>query len=140
MSATDSPRTAKVLLYSDDRVTRGQVRVALGRRVARDLPDLEIFDVATHDAVIRAMDKGGYDLVILDGEAVPSGGMGIARQLKDEIVNCPPVVLLVARLDDAWLATWSKAEAISPYPVDPIRLPRTVADVLRAQLAQSVDS
>ena len=28
--------------------------------------------------MIRMMDSGGIDLAILDGEAVPAGGMGIA--------------------------------------------------------------
>ena len=29
------------------------------------------------------------------------------------------------------MATWSRAESISPYPVDPIRLPDDVANVVR---------
>jgi hypothetical protein len=36
---------------------------------------------------------------------------------------------------DAWLATWSRAEAVVPYPIDPVRLPNAVADTLRARLA-----
>lgn len=122
---------ARVLLYSDDRTVREQVRLALGRRVASDVAPLEVLEVATPAAAVRAVDAGGFDLCILDAESVPLGGMGLCRQLKSEIANCPPVLLLVARMDDAWLATWSRAEAISAFPVDPIRLPRAVADVLR---------
>ena len=51
--------------------------------------------------------------------------------MRDEIADCPPVVLLIARAADAWMATWSRAESISPYPVDPIRLPDDVANVVR---------
>lgn len=131
---SDQNKTATVLLYSDDRTVREQVRLALGTRLAADLPEIEVREVATQPAVLWAMDAGGIDLVILDGEAVPSGGMGIAHQLKDEIADCPPVLLLVARVADAWLATWSKAEAVSPYPVDPVRLPATAAELLRARL------
>ena len=127
--------TARVLLYSDDRTTREQVRLTLGRRLAADLPELDVFEVATQPVVLQAMDAGGIDLVILDGEAVPSGGMGLCHQLKNEIENCPPVLLLVARVADAWLATWSEADAITSYPVDPIRLPALAADLLRARLA-----
>lgn len=123
--------TAKVLLYSDDRNTREQVRLALGKRVAADLPELEIDDTATQPAVLKALEDHAYDLCILDGEAVPAGGMGVAKQLKDEIANCPPILLLVARPQDAWLATWSGAEAIAGYPIDPVRLPQIVADLLR---------
>ena len=129
-----SDETAKILLYSDDRTTREQVRLALGRRVAADLPEIEVYDVATHAAVLAAVDAGGLDLLILDAEATPSGGLGLAKQLKDEIADCPPVLLLVARTADAWLATWSKAEAVSPYPVDPVRLPDTAAELLRSRL------
>jgi len=127
--------TARVLLYSDDRTTREQVRLTLGRRLAADLPELDVFEVATQPVVLQAMDAGGIDLVILDGEAVPSGGMGLCHQLKNEIENCPPVLLLVARVADAWLATWSEADAVTSYPVDPVRLPALAADLLRARLA-----
>lgn len=128
--------TARVLLYSDDRVTREQVRLALGKKVAADLPELDVFEVATQPVVLQTMDAGGIDLVILDGEATPSGGMGLCHQLKNEVTDCPPVLLLVARVADAWLATWSEADAITPYPVDPVRLPAAAADLLRARLSQ----
>ncbi|MCA0297075.1 MAG: response regulator [Actinobacteria bacterium] len=128
--------TARVLLYSDDRTTREQVRLTLGRRLAADLPELEVFEVATQPVVLQAMDAGGIDLVILDGEATPSGGIGLCHQLKNEITDCPPVLLLVARVADAWLGTWSQADAITSYPVDPIRLPAAAAELLRARLAE----
>jgi DNA-binding response OmpR family regulator len=127
----------RVLLYSDDRNVRREVRLALGSRVASDLPPLTIFDVATEPAVIEAMSTTHYDLVILDGEAVPSGGMGIAHRIKDEFSPCPPVLLLIARVADAWLATWSRAEAIATHPIDAVRLPAQVAEVLRATLPES---
>ena len=133
-----SDETAKILLYSDDRTTREQVRLALGRRLAADLPELEVFDVATHAAVLAAVDAGGLDLLILDGEATPSGGMGLCKQLKDEIPECPPVLVLIMRVADAWLATWSRADASSLYPIDPVRLPTTVAELLRTRLSQAV--
>ena len=95
-----SHETARILLYSDDRTTREQVRLALGRRVAADLPELEIFDVATQPAVLAAVHAGGLDLLILDGEAAPSGGIGLCKQLKDEIAECPPVLLLIMRVAD----------------------------------------
>ena len=107
-----SDETAKILLYSDDRTTREQVRLALGRRVAADLPEIEVYDVATHAAVLAAVDAGGLDLLILDAEATPSGGLGLAKQLKDEIADCPPIVVLIIRVADAWLATWSRADAV----------------------------
>ena len=119
-----------MLLYSSNRRTREDVRLALGRKVARDLPPVRVEEVATQPAVLTAMDRGGVDLAILDGEAVP-GGMGLCRQLKDEIRRCPPLLVLTGRPDDAWLATWSRADGVVGHPVDPVRLPAVVAQLLR---------
>ena len=119
-----------ILVYSDDRSTRGQVRLALGRRVAADLPEIDIVECATHQAVTKTLDVGGIDLVILDGEAAPVGGLGIAKQLKDELDDCPPVLVLTGRPDDEWLATWSRAEAAVPHPLDPIALTDAVVRLL----------
>ncbi len=131
---------ARILLYSDDRTVREQVRLALGRRLAADLPPIAILETATQPAVLTAMDAGGIDLAILDAEAVPSGGMGLCHQLKDEIADCPPVLLLVARVADGWLATWSRADGVSSYPVDPQRLPTLAAELLRARLSAPVEA
>ena len=132
---TQTPRTLNVLVYSDDSTVRQTVMNALGTRVAPELPALTFVECATEPVVIRTMDAGNVDLAILDGEAVPAGGMGICRQLKDEIFNCPPVVVLTGRHADGWLATWSRAEAAVPHPLDPVILAETVATLLRRRLA-----
>ena len=123
--------TMTVLVYSDDVDTRASVRLAIGRRPAPGLPRVEWLECATAAAVISALDKGGVDVAILDGEATPTGGLGIARQAKDEIWQCPPIVVLTGREADNWLANWSRAEAAVPHPIDPIVLARTVADLMR---------
>ena len=124
----------KVLVYSDDANTRQQVILALGRRPHPDLPELTYVEVATEPVVIQQMDAGGIALVILDGEAVPAGGMGIAKQLKDEIFECPPVLVLIGRPQDAWLATWSRAEAVVTHPIDPVQLAESVIGLLRSRV------
>jgi CheY-like chemotaxis protein len=108
---------------------------ALGKRLHPDLPELSYVEVATGPVVIQQVDAGGIDLAILDGEASPQGGLGIARQLKDEVAQCPPIVVLTGRADDAWLANWSRAEAAVPHPIDPIRLGRTVVGLLRTPVS-----
>jgi DNA-binding response OmpR family regulator len=123
-----------ILLYASDRTTRQNVRLALGRKVAADLPPIRVLEVATQAAVLTAMDAGGIDLAILDGEAVP-GGMGLSRQLKDEVLRCPPILLLIGRPDDAWLATWSRADGAVSHPIDPVRLPAAVAALLRPPMS-----
>lgn len=126
--------TLKVLVYSDDSTTRRQVLLALGSRPHPDLPELEYVEVATEPVVIQQLDSGRIDLAILDGEAVPAGGLGIARQLKDEIHNCPPLLVLTGRPQDAWLATWSRADAAVPQPLDPIQLAEVVVRLLRERV------
>ena len=64
-------------------------------------------------------------------EAQPTGGIGLCRQLKNEITNCPPIVIAIRRKDDRWLATWSQADAVLVHPLDPLAAAETVADVLR---------
>ena len=124
----------KVLVYSDDVNTRSDVILALGKRPHPDLPVLEYVEVATEPVVIQQMDTGDIDLAILDGEAVPAGGMGIAKQLKDEIFRCPPLLVLTGRPQDAWLATWSRADAAVPHPIDPIQLAETVIKLLKQRV------
>lgn len=121
----------RVLVYSDDANTRGEVLTALGPRVHPDLPPLQYVEVATEPMVIEHLDAGGIDLVILDGEATPAGGLGIARQLKDEIYECPPLLVLIGRAQDAWLATWSRADAAVAHPIDPLQLADVTVRLLR---------
>ncbi|GAA1886080.1 hypothetical protein [Streptantibioticus ferralitis] len=124
-------QTATVLVYSDDRNTREQVRLAIGRRPAPDVPRVEFLECATVPAVLSELDKGGIDVCVLDGEAVPAGGMGVCRQIKDEVFQCPPVLLLMGRPQDAWLATWSRADAAVSHPIDPMALAEALAGLLR---------
>jgi DNA-binding response OmpR family regulator len=127
----DSTIALRILVYSSNAQTRKRVMRALGKHLHPDLPELSYVEVATGPMVVATMDKGGIDLAILDGEATPTGGMGIAKQLKDELETCPPVIVLTGRPDDAWLASWSRAEGAVPQPIDPIVLGRTVLSLLR---------
>ncbi len=113
--------------------------LALGKRVHPDLPELSYVEVAgdrtgRHPADGRRRHRSQWPF--LDGEATPEGGMGIAKQLKDEIDHGPPIVVLTGRRDDAWLASWSRAEAAVPQPTRPGLLSRTVLELLRTPAVQ----
>ncbi|HEY2641850.1 MAG TPA: hypothetical protein VGI66_18415 [Streptosporangiaceae bacterium] len=125
----------KVVVYSHDADTRARIRLAIGRRPAPDVPEAEIIEVATEPMLFRLLDAGGIDVMVLDGEAQPAGGMGVCRQAKDEIHNCPPVLLIIGRADDGWLATWSRADAVVSNPLDPVELARELAGLMRQRAA-----
>jgi DNA-binding response OmpR family regulator len=130
----------KVVVYSHDADTRAEIKLAIGTRPAADVPAAEIIEVATAPALFRLLDGGGADVMILDGEAQPAGGMGVSRQAKDEIYHCPPVLLIIGRADDRWLATWSKADAVVSHPIDPVALARELAALMRAKAGAAVES
>ena len=123
-------------LYSDDSTVRSSVIASLGKQLDKDLPLHEIKEFATADALRLYVDsKKQVDLFILDAEAVPEGGMGVCRQLKDEVFNCPPVLLITARTSDNWLATWSRAEATVMHPIDPFTIAGKCAGLLKSNSA-----
>jgi DNA-binding response OmpR family regulator len=127
-------KTLTVLLYSDDSSVREKVRLAVGKRPAADLPAVEWIECATEPAVIAAADAGRADVLVLDGEAAPAGGLGICRQLKNEIFRCPPILVLTGRREDAWLASWSQADLAVPHPLDPAAVAQAVAVLARRRL------
>lgn len=119
-----SSAKVRILLYSDDRNVREKVRFACGSTTHGR--EIEWVEVATHAAVIDNVDRQRFDLLVLDGEAAKSGGMGLSRQIKHEVFHSPPIVLLVGRRDDAWLATWSEADAAVAHPLDPFAVRETI--------------
>jgi DNA-binding response OmpR family regulator len=132
-TAPESPM--KVLVYSDDANTRAQIRLAIGRRPAADLPRVEYVECATQPAVVQRLDEGGVDVAVVDAEAQPAGGLGVCRQAKDEVYDCPPFLAIIARRDDGWLATWSRADKVVGLPLDPMALANAVAGLMRDRRA-----
>lgn len=130
-ASTAAQKRATVLLYSDDRATRAEIRELVGRRASIDTPLIEWIEVATPETVADDVRRARFDLLVLDGEAAKVGGMSLCRSLKTEIYQCPPVLLLIARQQDAWLASWSEADAVVAAPFDPVELQETVAAQLR---------
>ncbi len=131
-SGSDGVRRISILLYSDDITVRDAVRLAVGRRPSREVEVTAWRECATQAAAVEAVEETRFDVLILDGEATPLGGMGLSRQLKNEIYECPPVLVLTGRVQDGWLAAWSQADAVVPHPVDPVILSRAVSQLALA--------
>jgi DNA-binding response OmpR family regulator len=125
------PDQVTVLVYSNSAEVRAQVRTAVGRRPAPDTGRIDWVECATQADVQRELDSGDIDVAILDGEAQPTGGMGLARQFKYELDDCPPIIVLIARRQDGWLASWSLADAVINTPIEPVESASVVAEQIR---------
>lgn len=137
-AAADTAEPASVLVYSHRSEVRAAVRTAVGRRPAPDVGPITYLECVTGDEVVAAVDRGGIDLCILDGEAQPTGGLALSRQLDEEVADRPAVCVLIARQADRWLAHWSMAEGTLPLPIDPLTAPHVVAELLRAHARRPV--
>jgi DNA-binding response OmpR family regulator len=125
-------RQYTVLLYSDDPRVREQMRLAIGTRPAADVA-VEFVEAATYDECVRLVDEYEVDLMVLDGEATPAWGIGIARQIKDDRpADAPPTCVVIARAADRWLAAYAQVDATLVYPLDPVTTGQTVTRLLRA--------
>jgi DNA-binding response OmpR family regulator len=124
------PRTYTVLVYSDDAAVRDRIKEAIGTKPAADMT-VKFVDAANYGECIRTVDSTDVSLLVLDGEAQPAGGLGIARQLRDEVDPCPPICVVIARAADRWLAAYAKVDATLVHPLDPMTTGREVAAMLR---------
>ncbi len=131
-SLTGSISTPVIVVYSDDQTVRSAITSALGKKLPGESREHKVVDFATADALrLYLSEKRPVNLFILDGEAVPEGGMGLAHALKDELIDCAPIMVIIARPQDSWLATWSGAEAVISHPIDPFTLGSKVAGLLK---------
>jgi DNA-binding response OmpR family regulator len=128
--------TQTVLLYSDRPEIQDRMRLAVGTRPAPDLT-VQFVTAASYQECVDLVDTYELDLLLLDGEAQPAGGMGIARQLRDELEACPPICVVIARAADRWLAAYCGAEATLVHPLDPVVTGQTVAALLHQRTTAS---
>ena len=126
--------TQTVLLYSDKPEVRDRMRLAVGTRPAPELT-VQFVDAASYDECVSLVETYEIDLLLLDGEAQPAGGLGIARQLRDEVDDCPPICVVVARAADRWLAAYARVDATLVHPLDPITTGQSVAGLLSRSAA-----
>lgn len=117
----------KVLLVSTNPRISAEITTALvGER------DIELLEVATPQRALAQLDaEGDFDLVVADADTAPTGGFALSREMKARVQmgrDMPPVILLIARDADRFLAKWSQADAFLSKPPDPFDL----AEVVRA--------
>lgn len=99
--------------------------------------EVEVLEVRTPQRALALLDGGStYDLVLADNDTAPTGGFALARETKARGRMgraVPPVILLIARSQDRYLARWSEADAYMIKPVDPFDLHDVILAVLRGE-------
>ncbi len=119
---------AYVLIASDASWVRDDVRSVL------DTTDVTVREVARGREVVSAVRERTPDLVVLDLQIGKMGGMATCMELRLEegAGRLPhvPVLMLLDRRADVFLARRSGAEGFVVKPLDPMRLSRAVRNLL----------
>ena len=122
---------AIVLLASDLASLRKELRATL------EGPDLFIEEASNGPDVIKRVEEGGVDLVVLDLQIGAMGAMAICMELRHEesygAADPVAVLMLLDRRPDVFLARRSGAEGFLVKPLDPQRLRSAVRALLRGE-------
>jgi DNA-binding response OmpR family regulator len=120
--------TRDILIASDSRNVTDEVRAVLSAR------DYTVREVRTGPDVLRAVAEQTPDLLVCDFQIGNMGGMAITLELRLEEsggrLDHVPVLLLVDRRPDVFLARRSEADGFLVKPLDPIRLRRAITAIL----------
>lgn len=119
------------LVYSDDSEVREQVKNALGYCLDIDLPEVHWDEAATAGIAQDLVHRNQYAALVLDGEATKISGTVLARTLEVEEDQVPPIIMLVARPQDEWLASWSGAGQVVQRPLNPLALQDALLAVVK---------
>lgn len=121
MSDSQTPML-KLLVYSQDSDVREQVIQAVGTRLDADLPPVVWDQAATATIAQDLVHNNPYAAIVLDGETSKISGTVLSRTLLAEEDIVPPIVMLVARPQDEWLANWAGSAQVVQRPINPIDL------------------
>jgi DNA-binding response OmpR family regulator len=130
-------RRVKVLLVSPDAEARDLLRISVGsiqRRLGEPVSFLEAQD-GEQGARIGLRERP--DAVVADEIASRAGAFSLARDLRGAFEPYRgPIVIVLERKHDAWLARWSGADAWLVRPVDPFELADRLVELIQAHRAR----
>ena len=97
-------------------------------------PDVEVIEITSGPALVAAVAEATPDLVIVDLQMGNMGGMAVCLELRLEETYIDmahvPVLMLLDRRPDVFLARRSGAEGWLVKPLDPLRLRRATRALL----------
>ena len=121
-----------VILASDEDWVRDEVRSVLS-----GWPDATVREVDAGPAVLLAAQEKKADLAVLDMQIGNMGAMAVCLDLRLEEgagrLGHVPVLMLLDRRDDVFLARRSGAEGWIVKPLNPIRLRRAIGELLEGR-------
>ena len=130
-------RRVRVLLVSPDANARDLMRVSVGsieRRLGEPVSFLEAVD-GEQGARIGLRERP--DAVVADEIASRAGAFSLAKDLRGaQDPYLGPIVILLERKHDAWLARWSGANAWFVRPVDPFELADRLVELIESDRDQ----
>lgn len=130
----------KVLLVSPDAEARDLLRISVGsiqRRLGEPVSFLETQD-GEQGARIGLRERP--DAIVADEIASRAGAFSLARDLRGAVEPYRgPIVIVLERKHDAWLARWSGADAWLVRPVDPFELADRLVELIQAYRARPAE-
>ena len=111
----------KVLLVASDHRARERLRLALERLEVTG-EEVEFLEVADGNDAVAVAEARHPDLVVVEVGVTPYGAFGVTRDVKASPEVTCPVIIVLERPQDEWLARWSGADALVNRPVDPFAL------------------
>jgi DNA-binding response OmpR family regulator len=126
-------RGVKVLLVSPDAEARDLFRIAVGSIERRLGEPVSFQDAVDGEQGARIGLRERPDAVVADEIASRAGAFGMARDLRGAVDPYRgPIVIVLERKHDAWLARWSGADAWFVRPVDPFELADRLVELIQA--------
>ena len=117
-----------ILVASDLATLRREIEAVISG------PDVEVRSVTSGPEVVSFVAEESPDLVIVDMQMGNMGGMAVTLELRlqesYDAIDHIPVLMLLDRRPDVFLARRSGAEGWLVKPLDPLRLRRAVAALL----------
>jgi DNA-binding response OmpR family regulator len=117
-----------ILVASDLATLRREIEAVISG------PDIEVRSVTSGPEVVAFVAEESPDLVIVDMQMGNMGGMAVTLELRlqesYDAVDHIPVLMLLDRRPDVFLARRSGAEGWLVKPLDPLRLRRAVTALL----------
>ena len=111
----------KVLLVASDQRVRERLRLALERLEVTG-EEVDFLEVAEGNSAVAVAEARHPDLAVVEVGVTPYGAFGITRDIKASPETTCPVVVVLERPQDDWLARWSGADALVNRPIDPFAL------------------